>query len=142
MSFRFFPLAMLCLSISSAVAAQTALNIPMNAAEMRNYMSDFDNSCPGCGIVTNVRPVQANDTNAEAGGEPGPEDIEGDRVYIIPIFSTGGDSSKSHGNNATGKWRVTVLYDNGSYAAFDQLLKPEVMKGDAVRVVSGRVERR
>jgi hypothetical protein len=142
MKFRFIPLAALCLTISLSATAQSALKIPMDAAEMRKYMGDYDNACPVCGTVTHVRAVQANDTGTETDVAPGPEDIGGNTVYIRPIFSTGGDSAKSHGNTATGKWRITVLYDNGSYAFFDQLQKPEVMKGDAVQVVAGRVERR
>jgi hypothetical protein len=142
MNFRFIPLATLCLSFSCTAGAQTALNIPMNAAEMRKYMGDYDNACPVCGTVTNVRAVQANDTGSETDIAPGPEDIGGETVYIRPLFSTGGDSAKSHESAATGKWRITVLYDNGSYAVFDQLQKPAVMKGDPVQVVAGRVERR
>jgi hypothetical protein len=142
MDFRLILLATFCLSITLPGAAQTALKIPMGATEMLKYMGDYDNACPVCGTVTNVRAVQANDAGTETDVAPGPEDIGGDTVYIKPIFSTGRDSAKSHGNTATGKWRITVLYDNGSYATFDQLQKPEVMKGDAVQVEAGRVERR
>jgi hypothetical protein len=142
MNFRFILPAILCLPISLAAVAQTKLNLPLNAAEMRKYMSDFDNACPGCAVVTNVRQLQQNDTDADAGSEPSQRDVLGGSVYIKPIFSTGGDAAKSQGNTATGKWRITVLYDNGSYAVFDQLLKPELMKGDPVQVVAGHVERR
>lgn len=40
------------------------------------------------------------------------------------------------------RWLVTVRYDDGSYAAFEQDDQPVVQRGERVQVISGRVEQR
>jgi hypothetical protein len=146
-------LCLLLLSLSLAPllsAAEKPLTIPQSPEEMRKYMNDpGDARCPGCGVVANVRQMASRgglgNADEEAQqlrtGDPGPgEDIG--TTTIIGTGSQSRDARKQAAKPATGPWLVTVRYDDGSYAAFEQSRRPSVRKGDRVQVVSGRVERR
>lgn len=136
MNWRFISLAALLLPFSAMTAAQTRINLPLDAAEMRKFMSDYDNACPTCAVVTNLRGINEDGGEFEYSGVEGPEDIAGNNVLIQPIFSSNKVSTKI---GSASKWLVSVRYDNGSYASFEQLQKPVVMKGDMVQIVEGRV---
>lgn len=146
-------LYLLLLSLSLAPllsAAEKPLSIPQSPEEVRKYMNDSgDARCPGCGVVTNVRQMAArgglgySDEEAQQlrKGDPGPgEDIA--TTTIIGTGSQSRDARKQATKPAAGPWLVTVRYDDGSYAAFEQSSRPTVGKGDRVQVVSGRVSRR
>lgn len=126
--------------------AQDSPNIPLDPDSLRTILGSDNSQCPGCGIVTDVRQLQA-----DTAGNPAAEiDVPfannsgpGDSVLTSPILSTdkkltGTASSRSRAGE--GNWRVTIRYDDGSYASFDQTGRPAVSKGDRARVVSGRVE--
>ncbi|MDQ5941423.1 MAG: hypothetical protein QG572_236 [Pseudomonadota bacterium] len=130
-------------------AAEKPLNIPQSPEEMRKYMTSGDSRCPGCGVVSNVRQVSPQtqpgiareEVNPARTGDSGP----GEEVGTLTIAGTGSQSREARKKAAqpTAKpWLVTVRYDDGSYAAFEQDSKPAVRKGDRIQVVSGRVERR
>jgi hypothetical protein len=139
MRLRFIPLTGLLLSLAFSAHAQTRLNIPTNAAEMRQYMRDFDNYCPTCATVTNVRTLDSAGREVEYSGVAGPEDVSGNKVLLQPLLSSNKISTHIP---ASTQWRVTVRYDNGAFAVFDQLQQPNLAKGDLVTVVEGRLERR
>ncbi len=133
------------------VAAQSKLVLPQSADDVRKYMAAPDARCPGCGVVNNVRRLAASGEGGDSGqeaeavthttGDPGP----GRDVQTVTIVGTGSESRAARTERvqpATGPWRVTVRYDDGSYASFDQDDRPSVRKGDRIQVVSGRVERR
>lgn len=139
MNSRLTPLAAFLLSISSMATAQSKLILPIDAAEIRQYMRDFDNYCPTCAVVTNVRLINDDGGDIEYSGVAGPEDISGNTVLIQPLFSSGNQSTRLVSSS---HWRITVRYDNDTYAAFDQLQKPVIRKGDEVQIVNGRVQLR
>lgn len=125
------------------------LKIPQTPAQMREYMTDNDARCPGCGVVTNVRRATAaspeKDSSGSAArpyaGDPGP----GSGVQPIPLAGSGASSRaerRKAAQPAGGMWIVTVRYDDGSYAAFEQEDTPDVRAGERIKVVSGRVEKR
>jgi hypothetical protein len=130
--------------------AASPLVIPQSPEEMRKYMnSSGDARCPGCGVVTNIRQTAGRGALGQADeeaqqlrrGDPGPgEDIG--TTTIIGSGAQSRDARKQSAKPASGPWLVTVRYDDGSYAAFEQSSKPSVGKGERVQVVSGRVERR
>ncbi len=116
---------------------------------MRKYMASGDARCPGCGVVSNIRQVEPEDLGGrspDAGveirtGESGPSE----EIQTVTLAGTGSASRSARQQAATPPakpWRVTVRYDDGSYASFDQDDRPRVSRGQRVQVVSGRVEPR
>ena len=57
-----------------------------------------------------------------------------------PIIGTGTTVQDGRKSPKQTNWKVTVRYDNGQYATFDQSDEPSVRKGDKVRVAEGRVQ--
>ena len=87
-----------------------------------------------CGVVTNVRSDQKEVSRKPLPphwwpGNSGRPDHR-HRNYVQ-------DGRKSPKQTS---WKVTVRYDNGQYATFDQSDEPSVRKGDKVRVAEGRVQ--
>lgn len=130
-------------------APQTTLKLPQSADDVRQYMSPGNARCPGCGVVTNVRQVEAKisggprpDAGAEMRtGESGP----GEEIQTVTLAGTGAASRAARQQAAAAPaqpWRVTVRYDDGSYASFDQDDRPRVSRGQRIQVVSGKVEPR
>ena len=156
MHFRFPGLSASLMAIICAVqpvaAAEghgTTLQLPQSADDMRKYMASGDARCPGCGVVSNIRQVEPEDLGGrspDAGveirtGESGP----GDEIQTVTLAGTDSASRSARQQAATPPakpWRVTVRYDDGSYASFDQDDRPRVSRGQRVQVVSGRVEPR
>lgn len=126
-------------------AQENALIIPRSPQEMRKFMDGSDASCPGCGVVANVRQARAkgqggsaqDEASVDFSGDSGP----GEDIQPITLLSTN-SGSHAAGRAPARNWLVTVRYDDGSYAAFEQDEAPVVRKGDRIQVVSGRVERR
>jgi hypothetical protein len=108
-------------------------------------MKQDDTPCEGCGVVTNVRQMAGVASDSRQ-----------DKPYEVPILELSragpGEDVKMTDHIGSGKtldelrqqpsgrWLVTVRYDNGAYAAFEQDRQPSVQKGDRVRVVDGKVE--
>jgi hypothetical protein len=148
MNFRY----LLCLGLVVTPllsVAENSLVIPRSPEEMRKFMVDSDSRCPGCGVVSNVRQIEAKDQLVSADGEAAHlrtgDSGPGEDVGTLTIAGTGSQSRKARSEAAkpaAKPWRVTVRYDDGSYAAFEQDTAPALRKGDRVQVVSGRVERR
>lgn len=140
-------LLLLLLASTGAFAAETQLKLPRDANEIRDYMTPTDSRCPGCGIVSNVRQVQQKGaprnqqaTEPATGGNP---DLGGESGTAT-IAGTGAASKaarKEARKPAAPAWLVTVRYDDGSYAAFEQDDRPSVRKGDRIQVNAGKVER-
>lgn len=125
------------------------LKLPQTPDQMREYMTDNDARCPGCGVVTNVRRATAASPGKDAGGsaarpyagDPGP----GSGIQTTPLAGSGASSRaerRKAAQPAGGMWIVSVRYDDGSYAAFEQEDTPNVRAGERIKVVSGRVEKR
>ena len=137
------------LPVVAAEEHETTLKLPQSADDMRKYMAPSDARCPGCGVVSNIRQGEQEDLGGrspDAGveirtGESGP----GDEIQTVTLAGTGSASRAARQQAAkppAKPWRVTVRYDDGSYASFDQDDRPRVSRGQRVQVVSGRVEPR
>jgi hypothetical protein len=142
-----FWLLMLCGVLVSPLlfAQESALIIPRSPEEMRKFMDGSDARCPGCGVVTNVRQTKAkgqggsaqDDLSVDFSGDLGPDE----HIQPLTVFSTNPGSNDA-GRAPARNWLVTVRYDDGSYAAFEQDTQPSVRKGDRVQVVAGQVRLR
>jgi len=91
--------------------------------------------CTTCGVVTNVRSEQK-----EVSRNPLPATLGGPAIQGAPIIGTGTTVQDGRKSPKQTSWKVTVRYDNGQYATFDQSDEPSVHKGDKVRVAEGRVQ--
>ena len=91
--------------------------------------------CTTCGVVTNVRSEQS-----EVSRKPLPATLGGPTIQGAPIIGTGTTVQDGRKSPKQTSWKVTVRYDNGQYATFDQSDEPSVRKGDKVRVAEGRVQ--
>lgn len=145
--FLFFCLTLFVAPMLSA--EESSLIIPRSPEEMRKFMDESDSRCPGCGVVANIRQVEPTgqaglpreEINPALTGDSGP----GEDVGTLTIAGTGSQSREARRKAAVPlakPWLVTVRYDDGSYATFEQDSKPAVRKGDRIQVISGRVERR
>jgi len=119
-------------------AGELDLTIPESPAKTDRPAGD-NASCKSCGVVTNVRqlapkreevPASPDSpyliTLGEASREPGGEvDMSGARINTWEEWPKG-------------VWQVTVRYDNGAYAVFDQDTQPSLQQGDRVEVISGK----
>ena len=141
--FLFFCLALSTVPLLSA--QESSLVIPRSPEEMRKFMEGGDAHCPGCGVVANIRQAKAkgqsgstlDEAAVDFSGDSGP----GDDVQPVTLLSTN-SRSNSAVKAPTRNWLVTVRYDDGSYAAFEQETQPSVRKGDRVQVVAGQVQPR
>ena len=142
-----FWLLMLCGALMSPVlfAQERALIVPHSPEEMRKFMDGSDARCQGCGVVANVRQTKAkgqggsaqDDLSIDFSGDSGPDE----HIQPLTVFSTN-SGSQDAGRAPARNWQVTVRYEDGSYAAFEQDTQPLVRKGDRVQVVAGRVQLR
>lgn len=141
--------AAVLLPFTAAAQEGGALILPRSQEEMRKYMTAGSTECPGCGVVTNVRQSTVRTRvsgTEEAGaelrtGDAGP----GEDVKTTTIAGTGSQSRqarKQTAKPAAKPWVVTVRYDDGSLASFEQASQPRVSVGQRVRVVGGQVQPR
>jgi hypothetical protein len=123
----------ICLPLS--IQAQSKLVLPSGPDAMRELINPAESGpCTTCGIVTDVRSkqreVQKRTIQPVAGG---PE------LIGAPVIGKGDAVKRSKSLGIESSYIVTVRYENGQYAAFEQDDKPAVKKGDPIRVVEGRV---
>jgi hypothetical protein len=126
---------MLVISLPFSVQAQDKLILPSGHEAMRELINPAESGpCTTCGIVTDVRSkqreVQKRTIQPVAGG---PE------LIGTPVIGKGDAVKRSKSLSVESSYIVTVRYENGQYAAFEQDDKPAVKKGDPIRVVEGRV---
>ncbi len=136
----FSPVLFLLIALlASTVQAQSTLILPKNADDIRALTKPAATSgpCTTCGIVTNVRSEQVDIGKKTPLTTPGGTVLKG-----APIMGTGTDVQDARKSSKQARWKVTVRYDNGQYAAFDQDGEPAVRKGDKIQVIDGRVELR
>lgn len=134
--------AVLALLIAVGVApalAQSSLVLPSSADDYRKLAKPVvpPGPCTTCGVVTDVRSEQIEIGRKAPTATPG-----GPVLQPAPLVVTGTAVQGPPKSSKQTIWKVTVRYDNGSYAAFDQDDEPTVRKGDKVRVAEGKVELR
>lgn len=135
----FAVLALLAALGAAQAKAQSNLILPSSPDDYRKLAkpAQAPGPCTTCGVVSNVRSQQVDIGKNVPQATPGGAVLQG-----TPIIGTGTAVQDARKSSIETTWKVTVRYDNGQYAAFDQDDEPTVRKGDKVRVIDGRVEPR
>ncbi|MFT3848160.1 MAG: hypothetical protein QM739_05635 [Propionivibrio sp.] len=130
------------LVIPAAACAQGKLILPSGQDDISKLMeTPRSGPCEKCGVITDVRSerrqVKDRDTMA-----PVPSSGIGSGIKTTPIIGSGTavkDARSAHQPETF--YKMTVRYDDGTYAFFEQDDEPSVRKGDKVEVIDGRVVR-
>ena len=131
--------------LSQPLLAQSPLQLPSAPDDFRELLDDQRSGpCGQCGVVTAIR---TQSREGQAPRNPGPTRRDtgglGGNLTTTPIFGTGSTVQDARQAGAPViSYVITVRYDDGSFAFFDQDDEPVVRKGDRVRVVADRVELR
>ena len=135
---------LLCL-LAAPLFAHAELKLPQSQDDFRQLASPAGNGpCTGqCGVVSDVRSASRQPGSTPSTASASSVSGIGSNVATTPIIGSGSSvkDARKAGKPAT-YYKVTVRYDNGSYAVFEQDNEPTVSKGDPVEVVEGRVEPR
>jgi hypothetical protein len=129
----------LALALQEPAVAQSELILPQNLDDISRLSKPADaGPCDKCGVVTDISSKQRElrqRRNAPVPGSP--------VMATTPIIGSG-DVVKEGREPVTRStsYVVTVRYDDGAYAFFEQDEKPTVRRGDRVQVSEGRVELR
>jgi hypothetical protein len=132
------------LALPLCAQAQGKLILPQNQDDIRQLTQKADGTpcAKQCGVITDVRSDRRQPTGGQTSSAPPTSGI-GNTVATSPIIGSG--STVKDARNAkkpTTFYKMTVRYDDGTFAFFEQDDQPAVRKGDRVEVIDGRVERR
>ena len=121
--------------------AQSKLTLPQSQDDIRRLSEATQAGlCVKCGVVTDVRSATRERGPAPAPDAPPVSGI-GSNVATTPIIGKGVKDSRN-ATKPTTFYKMTVRFDDGTYAFFEQDDEPAVRKGERVDVIDGRVERR
>ena len=136
-------LACLILAWPLLANAQSKLILPQNQDDIRRLTERADaGPCVNkCGVVTDVRSATRERSQGRAPEAPPVSGI-GNNVATTPIIGKAAVKDARNANKPITFYKMTVRYDDGTYAFFEQDDEPAVNKGDRVEVIDGRVERR
>lgn len=139
---------LLALAFPPLSLAQSKLQLQLPSAEesYREIQQEQRNApCERCGVVYRTRTEKRagpgrRDPASAARQSPGSPD---GHMATAPIIGSGSSVKDARKAAAPVLMHiVTVRYDDGSFASFEQIDEPAVREGDRVRVVDGRVELR
>ena len=135
-------LAGLAFALPLLASAQSQLILPQSQDDIRR-LSDAVSSgpCAKCGVVTDLRSATRERDAKRAPQTLPPSDIGGN-LTTTPIIGKKAVKAARNANQPVTFYKLTVRYDDGSYAFFEQDDEPNFAKGDRVDVIDGRVERR
>ena len=135
------PLAcwLLALALPALAPAQGNLILPRSQDEFRKLMQpDNAGPCDKCGVVTNVR-AENRPPESRPSAHPTDSGIGGN-IATTPIFGSGSVVRDArNANKPTTYYKMTVRFDDGTYAFFEDDDEPEVHQGDRVKIVDGQV---
>ena len=136
-------LAGLALAWPLLAPAQSKLILPQNQEDIRRLteQTEATGPCVKCGVVTDLRSAQRERGNSRTPEAPPVSGI-GNNVATTPIIGKKAVKAARNANQPITFYKLTVRYDDGTYAFFEQDDEPTVGKGDRVDVIDGRVERR
>lgn len=126
----------LALALPALALAQSELILPQNLDDISQLSKQTEAGlCDKCGVVTHINSKQRelrHRQNTTAPGSPA--------MATTPIIGSG-DVVKEAREPVTSltSYVVTVRYDNGAYAFFEQDDEPTVRRNDRVQVIEGRV---
>ena len=139
------PLAclLLALTLPEIALAQSNLILPQSQDDIRQLTkSENTDPCMKCGIVTNVRSESRDRKPYQISTTPSPSAV-GSNIAPTPIIGSGNAVQNAReAAKPTTYYKVTVRYDDGKYAIFEQDEEPELKKGDMVEAVDGRLQLR
>ena len=134
-----------CLAIAWPLLshAQSKLILPQNQDDIRHLTERADAGLcvDKCGVVTDLRSAKRERSQGRAPDAPPASGI-GNNVATTPIIGKAAVKAARNANKPTTFYKMTVRYDDGTYAFFEQDDEPAVQKGDKIEVIDGRVERR
>ena len=136
---RFAQLVLALALVTPGAGAQTHLNVPHSAEEVRQFVDPPSNApCTTCGIVVSVSTEAAPASRARArvdlARNPTLTGGPGGQLATVPLGPKGAGASQEIVT------KITVRYDSGAYGRFEQHGEAQVKKGDRVRVTDDRVE--
>lgn len=140
---------LLALALPPPALAQSKLQLQLPSAEdtYREMQQQEQRSgpCDRCGVVYRTRTENRQGPGRRDPGNAAGRDFDSPDGHMVttPIFGSG--STVKDARQAAAPMSipiVTVRYEDGSFAAFEQVDEPVVREGDRVRVVDGRVELR
>ena len=136
---------LVCLAIALPLLshAQSKLILPQNQEDIRRLTEQAEAAgpCVKCGVVTDLRSAQRERGNSRSPEAP-PVSGVGNNVATTPIIGKKAVKEARNANQPITFYKLTVHYDDGTYAFFEQDDEPTVGKGDRVDVIDGRIERR
>ena len=136
---------LVCLAIALPLLshAQSKLILPQNQEDIRRLTEQAEAAgpCVKCGVVTDLRSAQRERDQSRSPEAP-PASGVSNNVATTPIIGKKAVKNARNASKPITYYKMTVRYDDGSYAFFEQDDEPTVAKGDRVDVIDGRVERR
>jgi hypothetical protein len=135
-------LAGLAFALPLLATAQSQLILPRNQDDIRRLTESAPASpCVKCGVVTDVRSATREPSRSRTPEAPPVSGI-GNNVATTPIIGKKAVKAARNADQPITFYKLTVRYDDGTYAFFEQDDEPNFGKGDRVDVIDGRVERR
>ena len=135
-------LACLALTLPLLSHAQSKLILPQSQDDIRRLSEAAPaGPCVKCGVVTDLRSETREPSRSRTPEAPPVSGI-GNNVATTPIIGKKAVKEARSANQPVTFYKLTVRYDDGSYAFFEQDDEPNFGKGDRVDVIDGRVERR
>ena len=135
-------LACLALAWPLLAPAQSKLILPQNQDDIRRLSEAAPaGPCVKCGVVTDLRSATRERSRNQSPEAPPVSGI-GNNVATTPIIGKKAVKDARNANQPVTFYKLTVRYDDGTYAFFEQDDEPNFGKGDRVDVIDGRVERR
>ena len=136
-------LACLAIALPLLSHAQSKLILPQSQDDIRrlNTQAEASGPCTQCGVVTDLSSAQRERGKSRSPEAP-PVSGVGNNVATSPIIGKKAVKDARNASKPITYYKMTVRYDDGSYAFFEQDDEPDVRKGDRVDVIDGRVVRR
>lgn len=135
-------LAGLAFALPLLATAQSQLILPRNQDDIRRLTESAPTGpCVKCGVVTDVRSATREQSRSRTPEAPPVSGI-GNNVATTPIIGKKAVKAARNADQPITFYKLTVRYDDGTYAFFEQDDEPNFGKGDRVDVIDGRVERR
>ncbi len=132
------------LLLPTVACAQGKLILPSSQDDISKLMERADTGpCEKkCGVITDIhserRQFRSRDTM-----QPVPASGISSGITTTPIVGSGtAVKDARNANKPDTFYKMTVRYDDGTYAFFEQDEEPSVRKGDKIEVIDGRVELR
>ena len=140
---KFAACPILVLAAPVIVWAQSNLILPKSLDDIDALSKGLNSTpCVKCGIVTNVRSEERQPTATSRPHQPSASGI-GTNIATTPIIGSGSVVKDARqAMKPTTYYKISVRYDDGTYAFFEQDDEPNFKKGDKIETFEGRLELR